>query len=105
MDDLEGNRLEDFGVDLGLGEVDEFHAELVGQGGHDVVFLGEAALDDDFVQGPIGRGGVRLRDARQNVLGKDPLAYQALQQLHAGLESAENVRTAGDSLNPVTCSG
>ncbi len=68
MDELERHGLEHFGIDLDLGEIDEFHAEFVGERGEDVFFLGEAAVDEDFVQRPIGHGGVGLGDARQNIL-------------------------------------
>ncbi len=46
MDELERHRLEGVGVDRDIGQVDEVHAEFLGEDRQDVFFLGEALLDE-----------------------------------------------------------
>ena len=57
VDELERHRLQRLRLDLHVGQIDEFHAELVGERGEDVLLLDEALLDDDLVEGLVGRGG------------------------------------------------
>ena len=44
MDQLERHGLERFRLDRDLGEIDQLHAELFGEGGEDVFLLGESAV-------------------------------------------------------------
>ena len=70
------------GSTVTLGQVDELHAELLGEGGEDVLFLGEAAFDEELVQ-RLGRGGgVGLGDARQVGRRNGAASNQSLHQLH-----------------------
>src|SRR6202011_2979811 len=63
----------------------EFHAELFGEGGEDVLLLGEVALDEDLVQGP-GRGqGADLGDPREILRLENPTTNETLRELHAPL--------------------
>ena len=72
MDQLERHGLERFRLDLDVGQIDELHAELLGQGGEDVFFLGEAAFDEQFMQG-FGRGReMGLGHPRNSDAGKAP---------------------------------
>ena len=50
MDELERHGLERFRLDLDLGEIDQLHAELLGQGGEDVLLLGESAFDEQLME-------------------------------------------------------
>ena len=67
MDELERHGLERFRLDRDLGQIDQLHAELFGQGGQDVFFLGEALFDEQLVKGlgicPCWRCASRQREA------------------------------------------
>ena len=85
MDQLERHGLERFRLDLDLGEIDQLHAELVGEGGEDVFLLGESLFDEQFVE-RLGRGReMGLGNARQFGRGDDAALDQSLDQLHAVL--------------------
>ena len=102
---LSGIGLEGFRLDLDLGEIDQLHAELLGEGGEDVLFLGEVAFDDEFVQRLRRRQGVGLSDTGQVVRLEDAAADKTLRKLHSGLGfgylsgKSEEVR-APEGINP-----
>ena len=85
MDELERHGLERFRLDLDLGEIDQLHAELVGEGGEDVFLLGESLFDEEFMERLVRGREMGLRDARQVVGGDGTPFDQSLDQLHAGL--------------------
>ena len=69
----------------------------------DLVFLDKALLDDQLVEGLVGRrDGAGLLEARDIVLVHQPLLEQALQELHAvlGCESARCVRRKAGGSGP-----
>ena len=83
MDQLERHRLERVGLDRDLGQIDELHAELVGQDGQDVLFLGEALLEEEQVQGPLRLhfgGGLQ---GRHVFVPHQAFGDEQLKQVHA----------------------
>ena len=79
---LSGMAARRFRLDLDLGQIDEFHAELFGQGGEDVLLLGEALFDQHFVQGTAIGGVFGLQHARQVHFFNKAFADKLLNQLH-----------------------
>ena len=67
--------------------IDEVHAELLGQGGEDVLLLDDAAVDEHLVHRPVGvvGGGVLLGEARHIVGLEVPVFHEPLQDVHANL--------------------
>ena len=95
MDQLERHRLERFRLDRHLGQIDQLHAELFGQGGEDVLLLGEALLDEELVE-RLGRsGGLGLGDARQVRFGEQALLDQPMRELHASSRGVLAVEVRG----------
>ena len=94
VDELERHGLERVRLDLDLGQVDQLHAELLGQRGEDVFFLGEAAFDEQLMERLGGGREMGLGNPRQFGCREDAASDQALDKLHAVLGRARGC--AGD---------
>ncbi len=103
MDQLERHGLERFRLDRDLGEIDQLHAELVGERGEDVFLLGESFFDEQLVE-RLDRGReMGLGDARQVGGGNGAPLDQSLNQLHAVLGGARGGRALASPgrINPL----
>ena len=83
MDELERHRLERVGLNRHLRQIHQLHAELFGEQGQHNLFLEETALDQHFVQGAVGRGGLGLGHKGEVFFLEQTLVHQLLQKLHA----------------------
>jgi len=82
VDELERHGLEDIRLDGHLRQIDDLHAEFFPEGGEDVLFLGEAAFDEDLMDRLGGGRSLSLLEAVEFGGGKAPLIDKALHQLH-----------------------
>ena len=82
MHELERHGLKRGRLDRNLREIDQLHAELFGEGGKNIVFLGEAAFDEQLMQGLTRGGEVSLGNARQIGRRDAAASNQSLHQLH-----------------------
>src|SRR5262245_61736831 len=104
MDELEGNGAKRLGIDVDALQVNEVHAELVGESRHDVVFAGVPLLDKQLVERFPGDGGVGHANSLHVGRLDDAVLNETLEQLHAilGVDQKRGGSNAG--LNPLDSS-
>ena len=83
--------------DVDLGQVHDLHTEGLGQGVQDVLFAGETALDQQLVDGTVGRGGLDLGERSPVLLAELAVLDEQIDQLHASLGCVSGVRQCKDA--------
>ncbi len=82
VDELERHGLERGRLDLDLRQIDQLHAELFGEGGEDVVLLGEPAFDEQLVERFRRGREMGLGHPRQFGFREGAALNQSLNELH-----------------------
>src|SRR6202035_1193277 len=88
----ERHGLERCRLDLGLEEIDQLIAQLVGEGGENFFLLGESLFDEKLMERLVRGREMGLGNARQIGRGDDAPFDESLNQLHAVLDGARTGR-------------
>ena len=77
-----GIDLEHVRLDVDLGQIDQLHAELLGQDGQDVFFLGETLLEHDEVERTLRLVLLRQADGGKVAVTDKAVFHEKIEQVH-----------------------